>query len=563
MSSGSTFPITPSEAMSEAAKPGAPSNAVTPEQIKLPHSWILLGSGFVTSICIALAVIILVLHYRQTRPADLKPVTGKFIEETQGIFKKCRIPDDAIHMTGPVDMEDAKAFWRHAEFEVTLPETMSGDGLIAVVTDWAEGQRASVSVDLAGELEQVMHLQLRSKEFATLRIIETPIVAHSVPVPAALRDLSPATNRVSDEILALIREFGAPPPGAEVVEREKKEDASSSWTNTRIAVTSAVPIDADALAKMLHEKFAGRKIELKIAKGGEGAGPVLTALYDGIACTDIALPADAAPTPGPLELEPLADSEPHSPAPDTLVEPQPPVATDAVTDQQPQEPITGGTTAPVRIAIIIDDGGRAGKAADAILALDPRLTVSILPYEPQSAEIAERARKLGFEVMLHMPMEPEDASRLYPDSITTKMRPDEVSELTERALDGVPGAVGVNNHEGSLTTANQAAMRAFFNVVSKHKLFFIDSRTTTKTVAYDVAVQFEIPANKRDVFLDNKRDFAHIEERFNALLERAREQGSAIAIGHFSVVTAEALSKLLPRLGQEGAELVHASELVH
>ena len=58
---------------------------------------------------------------------------------------------------------------------------------------------------------------------------------------------------------------------------------------------------------------------------------------------------------------------------------------------------------------------------------------------------------------------------------------------TRKALLEVPYRKGVNNHMGSRFTADRDLMRVLLKPVKDRGLFFVDSRTTAKTVALDEA----------------------------------------------------------------------------
>jgi len=215
-----------------------------------------------------------------------------------------------------------------------------------------------------------------------------------------------------------------------------------------------------------------------------------------------------------------------------------------------------------RVAIIVDDGGYGGSATDVILGLTTRLTFAILPNTPHGTALAEEAGALGFEVMLHMPMENTSADLRHEGQIEIDMDEADIQRLVTHALSQVPGAVGVNNHQGSKFTAHADVLSFFMEDTLAEGLFFIDSRTTPDSVAYDVAVEHGVPSAYRDLFLDHDNDRDKIRSRFRQLMGTARRDGSAIAICHFRPNTALVLREMLPELRMGGIELVHASELV-
>jgi hypothetical protein len=217
-----------------------------------------------------------------------------------------------------------------------------------------------------------------------------------------------------------------------------------------------------------------------------------------------------------------------------------------------------------RLAIILDDLGSDRAAAEAIFELPYPLTISVLPNHEHSSEIANEARRRGYQVMLHLPMqavatEKPEAQELRPD-----MPEAEVSQLVNQFLQSVPGAVGVNNHQGSRATSDSALMAELMPVLRDRHLFYIDSRTTAATVAYDTAQNSGEPSAFRNVpFLDNVAEVSAVRKQLALALRDAREKGQAIAIGHPHTGTLQALREVLPKAQTQGVRLVFASELVH
>jgi len=219
-----------------------------------------------------------------------------------------------------------------------------------------------------------------------------------------------------------------------------------------------------------------------------------------------------------------------------------------------------------RLAIIIDDLGRDPSAAASVLALPFPLTASVLPNLQHSAEVADQAYRRGDHVMLHLPMEAEsESAAAQPEAIELRvgMNADQVRSIVASMLATVPHATGVNNHEGSRATADPALMNALMPAIRARGLYFIDSRTTAATVAYDAAESAGVRAASRKVFLDDTPTRAAILAQLDLAVRDARRDGSAIAIGHPHPATIAALAEGLPRLKAEGVRLVFASDLVH
>jgi polysaccharide deacetylase 2 family uncharacterized protein YibQ len=216
-----------------------------------------------------------------------------------------------------------------------------------------------------------------------------------------------------------------------------------------------------------------------------------------------------------------------------------------------------------RLAIILDDLGNDSDAAKAVFAMPYPLTISILPNHVHSVEIAQQAQQRGDQVMLHLPMqslakEHPEAQELHGD-----MSRADISRLVSQFLNEVPGVIGVNNHQGSASTADKKLMAELMPVLRDHKLFYVDSRTSAATVAYDTAQRFGVPAAFRNVpFLDDLEDVSAIRKQIEIAIAGAARKKDAIAIGHAHPSTLEALKETLPEAKSHGVKLVFASELV-
>jgi uncharacterized protein len=223
-----------------------------------------------------------------------------------------------------------------------------------------------------------------------------------------------------------------------------------------------------------------------------------------------------------------------------------------------------GTPGQPRLAILLDDLGSDRSAADRIFALRVPLTLSILPFHAHSEEIAREARKRGYEVMLHLPMQSVADEAPEPTELKPGSSREEVQALVSRALEAVPGADGVNNHQGSEATSDGALMGQLMQVLKEEGVFYVDSRTTAATVAYEAAKKEGVRTAFRNVpFLDDAPGRFSVQNALRRAIRGAKSKGQAIAIGHPRQATLDALRELLPEAAKEGVRLVFVSELVH
>ncbi len=214
------------------------------------------------------------------------------------------------------------------------------------------------------------------------------------------------------------------------------------------------------------------------------------------------------------------------------------------------------------ISIIIDDIGGRHDAGLRAIELPGPVAYAFLPYTPYAVELAELAHRKGKEVMLHLPMQTEVSRPLGPGGVTLDMDRARFERIVEHGLAAVPHVVGVNNHMGSLLTRHPGHMAWLMDILKQHELFFIDSRTSAKTVAELIAREHEVPVMRRHVFLDHDPSEAAVLAQFQRLVAVARRQGYAIAIGHPYPSTLRVLEDQLPRLKEHGVELIPVAQMI-
>ena len=218
-----------------------------------------------------------------------------------------------------------------------------------------------------------------------------------------------------------------------------------------------------------------------------------------------------------------------------------------------------------RIAIIIDDLGYQLAAGHRTVALPGPVACAILPGTPGAATLARAAWENGKEVLLHLPLQSVDHDgAAEPGSITLDTTREAFADTFSRAMASVPFAVGVNGHRGSLLTRHPGHMGWLMEeILRAGGLYFVDSYTTHRSVALQVASERGVPAIKRDVFLDSDPAPEMVEREFERLKALARERGLAVAIGHPYPATLAFLERAIPGLVEEGIELVPLHELIH
>lgn len=216
-----------------------------------------------------------------------------------------------------------------------------------------------------------------------------------------------------------------------------------------------------------------------------------------------------------------------------------------------------------RVVVVIDDVGLDVEAARQAMSLPAEIVIAVLPYAPAAPGLAAEARRLGHEVLLHMPMAPEDgAEDPGPDALSASLGAPEIRRRLAAALGRVPGAIGVNNHMGSGLTQDARAMAAVMAELAPRGLYFLDSRTSARTIAWREAARAGVPWAMRAVFLDNDVHVWAVEVQLQALEAAARRDGLAVGIGHPHRETLAALGPWAKGLAARGFDLVPLSKAV-
>lgn len=196
-------------------------------------------------------------------------------------------------------------------------------------------------------------------------------------------------------------------------------------------------------------------------------------------------------------------------------------------------------TGRAKIAIVIDDVTMQSQV-DNIKTIDYTVNMAFLPptkVHPNSAKIAQN---LPF-YLIHFPMEAssfkfEEANTLHIGDSYEK-----IEATVHRLKTLYPNATYTNNHTGSKFTADRDSMDKLFRALKKYDFTFLDSRTSSKTVAKEYSDKYGVPFLGRNIFLDNTLEYNYILNQLKKAIEIANKTGYSIAIGHPHEITVKVL----------------------
>jgi N-acetylmuramoyl-L-alanine amidase len=220
-----------------------------------------------------------------------------------------------------------------------------------------------------------------------------------------------------------------------------------------------------------------------------------------------------------------------------------------------------------KISLVIDDFGINNPGTQEMLELGIPITAAVMPNLMFSTQEAELLHQKGYEIILHMPMEPKNGRPewLGPGPLLTSLNPEEIRQRLIQGLDSVKYAVGISNHMGSRATESNRVVSQVIEVAKERGLLILDSKTSDATKLYSEANRAGLTAALRDVFLDNSNDLGAIKKQIHLLMELAEKNGTAIGIGHVGPQgpnTARAIREMMPEIEKHEIQVVPLSELI-
>jgi len=209
-----------------------------------------------------------------------------------------------------------------------------------------------------------------------------------------------------------------------------------------------------------------------------------------------------------------------------------PIKKEVMTDNRP------------KLAIIIDDVTLQSQVNN-IQKIGHDITMAFMPPIRTHKNSAKIAQDLNFH-MVHFPLQANSFKFEETNTLHIGDSYEKIEKRVKQVRDWYPKAKYTNNHTGSKFTSDDKSMDYFLKALKKYDFIFLDSRTTSKTVAKKYAKKHKVPYLARNIFLDNKLEYQYILKQLKKSIAIAKKSGYSVAIGHPHKITLKVLKEAKP-----------------
>lgn len=231
---------------------------------------------------------------------------------------------------------------------------------------------------------------------------------------------------------------------------------------------------------------------------------------------------------------------------------------------RPVKPLPDRPDAP-RIAVVVSGLGIGATATnDALNNLPGAVTLAFAPYAENLERLVARARNDGHEVLLQVPMEPQDypENDPGPQTLLTSLDAGQNVDRLHWLMSRMQGYVGLMNFMGARFTASEPALQPVMKEANKRGLLFLDDSSSPRSIAGQVAGASGLAFAKADLTIDNIPSPAEIDRALGRLEAMARDRGLAVGVASALPASVDRITKWAKAAEGRGVLLVPISAAV-
>ena len=217
------------------------------------------------------------------------------------------------------------------------------------------------------------------------------------------------------------------------------------------------------------------------------------------------------------------------------------------------------TSKTSRIAILLRGVGHDERnSSDAVTKLPAAISLGFMPFSGGSQQWARKARELGHEVIVQLPLEPSDypINNPGPDTLLTSAGGDENVSRMRTILGRFENYSGVTNYLGGKLLQSKDSLRPILENLKSQGLIYVGEGNNSHAVVRGLASEIGLRYGNADIILDAQPTPAAIAKALEQLTALARKRGSAIGMAYASRTTIAQLELWSKALATEGVTLV-------
>jgi polysaccharide deacetylase 2 family uncharacterized protein YibQ len=220
--------------------------------------------------------------------------------------------------------------------------------------------------------------------------------------------------------------------------------------------------------------------------------------------------------------------------------------------------------APPRIALLVTGFGLPdAPSPDVLKDLPPPVSVAYGAYGRSLQDGVSEARAKGHEVLLQIPLEPNNypTEDPGPHTLLTTLPPEENLKRLQWLMSRYTGYVGVTNHMGAKFEVTQASLAPVFEELKRRGLLYVDDGSVKEPTAERVADAIGLDYSEASVQIDGQ-SAAEIVKQLGQLESLAMQQGAVIGIVRATPATIKQIVEWAGKLEAKGIKLVPVSAAV-
>ena len=189
----------------------------------------------------------------------------------------------------------------------------------------------------------------------------------------------------------------------------------------------------------------------------------------------------------------------------------------------------------VRVAIVLFGLADDAASAKALLERAEPFAVIAPAIGKERDPLLRLARDGRREVVLQVPMEPEDYPRANPGpgTLLVNMPPSRIGKLTRDYLGKAGDVTAVANLQGSFAAQDEPFMEAFFKELKREGVSFLHLSPPSRSVAREVAARLGVAYDEPTAILDDEARSSSpksLDRAWASVVERATRRHQAVVL---------------------------------